>query len=290
MRPGTARNRRSLLAVLSLLLVTRTALAATSLAEWAGHYEDQRFNQSVEIDRQGRVEVAGSAFRGGDAGFPFRAEGTLRPDGDAVAMALHPERGADDMLQPPSQLLAPRRLLPFLWAQHHVLLEDRDLALIVNEVNLYGQHRVSVTDGLLEVRAEERGRAIAIMVDADTMLPPAWRARLLATPLVGHLVRVVSSTPAGAQSGPSSFAVGPPPRDTEVAAAAPEPQRITVEVDLGAADGVFPGMILNDLARGSTYFWVDAVEAHRCTMSTTTTVPIAAGDLVASTFSQPGKR
>lgn len=290
MSPRTSLKRRYLPALLSLLVVTRPVLAATSLADLAGHYEDQRFNQSVEIDRQGRVKVTGYAFMGGDAALRFKADGTLGPDGDAFLMTLHPEQGADGSLQPPRELLAPRRLLPFMWAQHRVLLDDRDLTMIVNEVNLYGQHLVRVTDGLIEVRAEERAGAVSLMVDADTMLPPAWRARLLATPLVGHVVRVVSSTPASARSGPSSFAVGPPPRDTEVATTAPELQRITVEVDLGAADGVFPGMILNDLTRGDTYFWVDAVEAHHCTMSTNTPFPIAAGDVVASTFSHPGKR
>ena len=264
---------------LAIFFAPLTACAAPEFARWAGHYVDENFNQALNIDALGHVRSTGSMFFGGDAGMPFRAEGTLQPDGQWFTLTLKPT----ESLEFPEQLLKPRRLLPLISDGRRLLLDDRALNGIVNNANLVGSRRVAAYFGAHELFPSEESNRPEVQVDADAVLPPEYRARLLSKPLYGHVTRVVALASPNKPRGPVSFAVGPPPVSSS-SRSAPEPQwhKTTLEIDLGSEDGVFPGMILCVSKMHDEYFWVDSVWPHRSTATTTTVNSFGAGDTVGS--------
>jgi hypothetical protein len=265
--------------VLAIFLAPLTASAAPKLARWAGHYVDENFNQVIDIDAKGRVRSTGSMFFGGDAGIPFRAEGTLRPDGPWFTLTLKPT----DSLEFPEQLLKPRQLLPLMSDGRRLLMDDRALNGIINNANLGGSRRVAANFGAHELFPSEEYNRPQVQVDVDAVLPPEYRARLLSKPLYGHVTRVVAIASPNQPGAPVSYAVGPPPVSPP-SRSAPEPlwHRTTLEIDLGSRDGVFPGMIVCVSDRYDEYFWVDSVWPHRSTATTTTANTFGAGDAVGS--------
>ncbi len=264
-------------AILLAVLVSPIAPCATpAVARWAGRYVDERFNQVMDIDTQGRVHTSGAMFLGGDAGLRFQAEGVLRAEGQWLTLTLQPK----ESLEFPGELLKPQRFLPRVSEGRRFLLDERGLVGIVNNVNLKGERRVEASFGAHELFPSEEYSRPQVQVDADSVLPPEYRARLLSRPLHGHVTRVVASVAPEPVRGGSSFAVGPP----RAGPAGPRPplRRTTLELDLGSADGVFVGMILCVSDTYDQYFWVDGVESHRSTATATTAMKFAAGDAVGS--------
>jgi hypothetical protein len=259
------------------------AADAPALADWAGRYVDSNFNQRLEIDSKGNVKSTGALFFGGDAGLAFHARGVLQADGDVLLLALHDEPGLHGNAEMPPVLEEPRRLRPIVWQQRRFLMDDAALNDLVNQVNIYGQRSVGVYAGLHEILASEPYFSEDLRVDADAVLPPEYRVRLLAAPLDGHVTRLVSSEPIAARSGPSAFPVGPPPRPEEGPPLPPLVwRRTTLEVDLGSADGVFVGMLLCVSEKADEHFVVESVAPHEATLARPTTHDFVVGDAVSS--------
>lgn len=282
-----SRRRLLLASLLALVMRPPQAGAATpELAHWAGRYVDPDFNQTLDIDARGHVRSTGAVFLGGDAGMAFHATGTLVPDAGQLTLTLQADREVNDNADLPDALRRPRRLLPFEWQGRRFLLDDAALLGIVNNVNLQDRRVVPVYKGMHELFASEEYARSEVQVDADAVLPPAYRAHLLARPLAGHVTRVVASVAVEERTGPSSFPVGPPRLEPPGPPLPPVlPRRTTVEIDLGSADGVFPGMMLNVSARGDDYFLVDHVEARRCNATRIVFADVATGTAVTSTAS-----
>jgi hypothetical protein len=192
---------------------------------------------------------------------------------------LHPSDG----YQLPAELLKPQRLLPLVSEGRRFLLGERSLDGIVNNANLQGVRRVGASLGAHELFPSEEHDRPEVRVDADALLPPRYRARLLPKALHGQVTRVIAAVDQEPARGPGSFAVGPPIPSPAGPPSTPRVlRRTTLEIDLGSADGVFVGMILCVSDTYDAYFRVDSLEPHRSTATATTAMTFAVGDAVRS--------
>ena len=285
--PPRALTLTALATLATTAFIMSNATATPTLASVAGHYQECFFEQRLDIARNGRVEMTGVRFAGGDDGLALRSAGSMRADGDRMVLELVPDpRDASSL---PDGLAKPRRLLPAVSKGRRYLLDDNALLSLVNHANRFRTRKDNAGCLLRETLPGDDRRIETIWIDVDDVLPPDYRVRLRTTPLSARVTRVLASEALADGPPPAWMPIGPPmPEPASSEPPPPAPRKTTLEIDRGTADGVFVGMELLVRADDDDLYRVTSVEEHRAVLVAATPFHPAAGDEVSS--AQPAWR
>lgn len=215
-----------------LALAIPAGLASAQGSPWAGDYVGGLSSSTlslegrVRIGADGQLAMEGDCAAGGDIVTPWSARGRVVPEASGwLRLDLHARTGS--CMLPESV-----RVHPVGYQGRRFLFAERDLDNLVNGLNAHG----AVNADLFLQSGPPRDPAKDghfIKMGQDVRLPAPYAARLLQAPIRGQVVQV---GPVQTRQVKSCRWMGPCQQVDQYTA------RLTI--DLGAGDGVFPGMVL----------------------------------------------